>query len=96
MTPSTKSSSAERILSGVKDGLRTIQNSNSGDVERLVVLLLLLPLLHRECGARRSGGALAMAMLGLSIFFLSVGERERGGEGREREINEGRGSCQLE
>ncbi|KAF5472741.1 hypothetical protein F2P56_009434 [Juglans regia] len=41
-TPSTKSSSAERRLGCGKDGLRTIQNSNSGDAEQLLLLPLLL------------------------------------------------------
>lgn len=38
-TPSTKSSSAERRLGWGKEGFRTIQNSNSGEVGKLPLLL---------------------------------------------------------
>ena len=66
----SKSWSAERRLGCGKDGFRTIQNSNSGDVEQLP--LLLLPLLL---------GERIWAAAGLSVGLSIERERER-----EREV----------
>ena len=63
----SKSWSAERRLGCGKDGFRTIQNSNSGDVEQLP-LLLLLPLLL---------GERIWAAAGLSVGLSIERERER-------------------
>ena len=65
-TPLSKSWSAERRLGCGKDGFRTIQNSNSGDVEQLP--LLLLPLLL---------GERIWAAAGLSVGLSIERERER-------------------
>ena len=73
----SKSWSAERRLGCGKDGFRTIQNSNSGDVEQLP-LLLLLPLLLGE----RIWAAAGLSV-GLSIERERERERERGGCGCE-------------
>ena len=62
----SKSWSAERRLGCGKDGFRTIQNSNSGDVEQLP--LLLLPLLL---------GERIWAAAGLSVGLSIERERER-------------------
>ena len=69
----SKSWSAERRLGCGKDGFRTIQNSNSGDVEQLP--LLLLPLLL---------GERIWAAAGLSVGLSIERERER-----EREVGVG-------
>ena len=62
----SKSWSAERRLGCGKDGFRTIQNSNPGDVEQLP--LLLLPLLL---------GERIWAAAGLSVGLSIERERER-------------------
>ncbi|CDP04452.1 unnamed protein product [Coffea canephora] len=66
-TPSEKSSSAERRLGWGKDGFRSIfQNSNSGELESVAVLevLLLLALVQGES----TGGGLVSSSTGSSII----------------------------
>lgn len=67
LPPSTKNSSVDSRSDFGKDGLWTIQNSNSGEVK----VLLFIPLLYEESGAWLS------TLLGLSMVGV---ERERGGK----------------
>lgn len=70
ITPSTKSSSAETRLGFGNEGFWTLQNSNSGELESVVVVRLLLPL-PLVLGER------VLGCWGLNLRLSSIGDREK-------------------